>query len=130
MHPSVQSAWFHFISRHEGVIPYMYLDTRQLVTVGVGNLIDPLSLAQELPFQFKAGNRLGVQAGRFATRAEIAAEWQHLKNHPMRAVLAQLGHTRCRAETNLELTVVDRDRLFWSKTASTESELRPRYPGW
>jgi hypothetical protein len=104
MHVSVHSAWFKFISKHEGVVPYVYLDTRQLVTVGVGNLIEPLVLALALPFQFKPTNKLGAAPGKLPTQAEIEAEWKHLKNHPMAAVLAQRGHTSCRNETNLELS--------------------------
>ena len=130
MHGSVRSAWFTFISQHEGVVPHMYLDTRQLVTVGVGNLIEPMALALALPFQFKRANRLGAMPGRSATPAEIEAEWKHLKNHPVAAILAQKGHTMCRAETNLELSTTGQQQLFWNKTASTENCLRQMFSSW
>jgi hypothetical protein len=130
MQASAQSVWFKFISPYEGVVPYMYLDTRQLVTVGVGNLIEPLNLALVLPFQFKVTNTLGITPGRLATHAEIEAEWKHLKNHPMAGVLAHYGHTRCRGETNLELSTASQQQLFWTKTSSTEMGLRQRFPSW
>jgi GH24 family phage-related lysozyme (muramidase) len=57
MHASAQAAWQTFITGHEGNVAHMYLDTKGLVTIGIGNLIDPISLALTLPFQFKATNR-------------------------------------------------------------------------
>ena len=84
MHASARTAWQGFITKHEGNIGYMYLDTKGLVTIGIGNLIDPLSLALPLPFQFKIGNRAGAPAGRLATPKEIEAEWRSLKNHANR----------------------------------------------
>lgn len=63
MHASARSAWQGFITKHEGNIGHMYLDTKGLVTIGIGNLIDPLSLATPLPFQFKIANRAGAPAG-------------------------------------------------------------------
>ena len=42
MRPSVFAAFPGFITRFEGRLPFMYLDTKGLVTTGVGNLIDPL----------------------------------------------------------------------------------------
>jgi hypothetical protein len=70
---------------------HMYLDTRQLVCIGSGALIDPVEAAQELPFQWK--NKSGIaKPGQRATKQEIADEWHRLKN---RQSLTQ---------TNLELT--------------------------
>lgn len=41
MYPSVTSFFRVFNEPLEGVVAYMYLDIKGLVTVGVGNLIDP-----------------------------------------------------------------------------------------
>jgi len=49
----------------------MYLDVRGLVTTGVGNLIDPVSLALALPW-LKAD-------GTPATQEEIQADWKRVK---------------------------------------------------
>jgi GH24 family phage-related lysozyme (muramidase) len=70
---SVQAAFPNFSATFEGRVPYMYLDILGLVTVGIGNLIDPVEEAQALPFQFKNAPET------FATPDQIAAEWQTVK---------------------------------------------------
>jgi len=102
----------------------MYLDTKGLVTVGIGNLIDPVSLARPLPFQFKAVNKIKATAGRPATRAEIEAEWNFIKNHKDRAQFISRGHRLCAPETDLELSEANRLQLFESKSAANERQLR------
>src|SRR5688572_25615857 len=124
MHASAQAAWLRYIRRHEGEVAYMYLDTKGLVTIGIGNLIDPVSLAIGLPLRFKAKNRLGAPAGRLATHAEIETEWKALKNHPKRQKLITGGHRPCDAETDLELDDASRARLFDEKSADNERQLR------
>lgn len=59
MHASVKSYFIAFSKQFEGRIHCMYLDTHDppLVTVGVGNLIDPVSEAAKLPFRWKASAR-------------------------------------------------------------------------
>src|SRR5713226_1332348 len=81
MFTSVQTAFRAFSEQFEGCVPHMYLDIKGLVTVGVGNLVDPVGLAQALPFRFK--NKPGIASpGAPATADQIAAEWQKLKNNP------------------------------------------------
>lgn len=64
-----------FMKRYEGEIPFMYLDIIGLVTVGIGNLIDPLSTALALPFVHRS-------SGAPASKEEIEAEWRLIKNTP------------------------------------------------
>lgn len=139
MHLAAGSVWYQFISRDEGDVPFMYLDTKGLVTVGVGNLIDPMSLALPLPFQFKPGNRLNQPAGTNASRVQIETEWKHLKSHPSRARFASGGHRLCAGETNLEMSVGARRQLFDQTTATFETTLKryfldcdrwPAEPSW
>src|SRR5215471_6161625 len=128
MYPSVQATWRSLTTDIEGEVPYMYLDTKGLVTIGIGNLIDPVSLAERLPFQFKTNNRLGVAAGTPATQAQIAAEWDHIKNNPNRIRLMTLGHLLCAPETNLELSPAGLTAVFGDKTASNEAILARTFP--
>ena len=128
MHASAQAAWQAFITNDEGNIPYMYLDKKMLVTVGIGNLIDPLSQALTLPFQFKTNNAAGIPASRAATRKEIETEWLSLKNHPTKAALARMGHTSCAKLTSLELTTAARQRLFDRVTGEHETQLITYFP--
>jgi hypothetical protein len=80
MFPSVQSAFRAFNEPFEGCVPYMYLDVKGLVTVGVGNLVDPVQLAQALPFRFKS--RPGIaNPGALATKDQIAADWAKVKGN-------------------------------------------------
>ena len=70
MHPAILAAWQTFNTPIEGMVPFMYLDTKGLVTIGMGNLIDPISVAVTLPFK-KRGKTGPANAGKPATRAEI-----------------------------------------------------------
>jgi GH24 family phage-related lysozyme (muramidase) len=56
---------FRDLKRWEGNVPYMYLDSVGLVTVGIGNLLRTLEAAQRLAF-------IETKTGRPASDAEIA----------------------------------------------------------
>ena len=120
MFDSVQSAFRSFNEQFEGSIPFMYLDIKGLVTVAVGNLIDPVEYAQALPFRFK--NKPGIAApGSPATKDQIAAEWQSLKNNTK---LAHLGHKACEPLTQLELDDDSMNHLIAQKLASNADFLK------
>ena len=120
MLPAVQSAFPAFSARFEGRVPYMYLDIKGLVTVGVGNLIDPVELAQTLPFRFK--NRPGIgNPGSPATPDQIASEWRTLKNSPS---LANKTFSDCDPITSLELTEDSIDALILDRLTKNESFLK------
>ena len=120
MWPSVQSAFRVFSAPFEGTIPYMYLDIKGLVTVAVGNLVDPVDLAQALPFCFK--NKPGIGApGSPATADQIAAEWQMLKNNPN---LAREGYKACEPITQLELSDDSINSLILDRLARNEGFLK------
>jgi len=122
--------WYSFIRMFEGEVAYMYVDTNVngYITVGIGNKIDPLSLATSLPFQFKGTNRLGIKGGTAATAAQITTEWNRLKNHPQRSTLASRGAAAFAAETDLELSSTALRNLFNAKTAENERALVAAFP--
>jgi len=98
----------------------MYLDIKGLVTVGVGNLIDPVAEAQALPFRFK--NKPGISApGSSATPDQIAAEWQTLKSN---SSLATKGYTACEPLTQLELSDDAINSLISARLTQNESYLK------
>ena len=70
MRTTVAAAWPTVCRRYEGVTTWMYLDTKGLVTTGIGFLIDSVSAAQALPWQ---------KGARAATKAEIETEWRRVK---------------------------------------------------
>src|ERR1700728_4248518 len=120
MFPAVQSNFPAFSTKFEGRVPYMYLDILGLVTVGVGNLIDPVEAAQSLPFCFKT--KPGISApGSAATPAQIAQEWQTLKNDPS---LATKGYTACEPITQLELSDDAIDSIVLAKLAQNENLMK------
>src|SRR5437016_4468956 len=124
MHPSVQSQFRAFNEPFEGSIPYMYLDVKGLVTVGVGNLIDPVDLATALPFRFK--NKPGVAApGEPASQEQITAEWQKLKKN---TTLAKKGHLACEPITDLELDDDAVNALIAKRLGGNETFLKRQQP--
>jgi hypothetical protein len=120
MFPSVQSAFRAFSEKFEGSVPFMYLDILGLVTVGVGNLVDPVDLAKALPFRFK--NKPGTTTpGSPATTEQIASEWQRLKGDQS---LAQKGFKACEPITNLELSDDSINALIMDRLTKNESFLK------
>jgi hypothetical protein len=120
MFPSVHSNFRAFNTTFEGCIPSMYLDINGLVTFGVGNLVDPVGLAQALPFRFKT--KPGITApGSPATPAQIAAEWQTLKSDPD---LGNRGFQACESITQLELSDDSIGSLILARLTSDETFLK------
>ncbi|GAB2816909.1 hypothetical protein GCM10022221_13470 [Actinocorallia aurea] len=119
MRPSVQEAFLPFTTKFEGRVPIMYVDVKGLVTTGVGNLIDPVGLALELPFAHKGD-------GSPASAGEITAEWESLKAD--RESLAVQGWRACVDRTDLELSDADIDVLVQEKAAQFEQTLKSLTP--
>jgi hypothetical protein len=112
---SVAQAFLGFSTQFEGRVPYMYVDVSNFVTVGVGNLIDPLELALAQPFVFKSDQASPGSA------EDITADWGTVKNTHG---LPQQGHLACAPLTKLMLTDDAINRLVQSKAAANESILK------
>ncbi|HEY7336985.1 MAG TPA: hypothetical protein VH639_18980 [Bryobacteraceae bacterium] len=120
MFSSVQAGFLSFSEKFEGSVAFMYLDVKGLVTVGVGNLIDPVALAQALPFRFK--NRPGIATpGAAATQDQIATEWQTLKSNPD---LGRKGFRACDPVTELELSDDSIGSLILGRLGDNETFLK------
>ncbi|MBI4908429.1 MAG: hypothetical protein HY820_32690 [Acidobacteria bacterium] len=124
MQPTVKAQFRAFNEPLEGAIPFMYQDIKGLITVGVGNLIDPAELAMELPFRWKQRPDL-AKAGNRATRAEIRSEWNRIKGD---TTLAAKGHRACEPLTNLELSNEAIDDLIAGRLADNETKLKAQRP--
>jgi len=118
MYPSVRAAFRAFNEPFEGVVPWMYLDVKGLVTVGVGNLIDPLGLAVQLPFRLRANPVVAASA------EQIAEEWRRIKSSPE---LAKAGYRASEPLTQLMLDDAGIDALIAQRLAGNEAILN-KYP--
>lgn len=130
MHASVRHYFVKFNEPIEARIPYMYLDIKGLVTVGVGNLIDVerpsdtthlqkvLDELVKLPFVYK---RSEPNAGKRASAADILAEWKTVKR---KQEGAGLGYKTFANVTKLELENHAIDALALEKADAMERELK------
>ena len=119
MHDSVNSQFPIFSTKFEGRVAWMYCDILGLVTIGVGNLIDPEEAAVGLPFVHKADQSP-------ATTDEIRSEWRLLKGRS--ADLGKKGHRACESITALRLTESAIDDLVRSKVHTNETFLKKTFP--
>lgn len=119
MRDVVRDRFVEFTSPLEGVVPWMYLDVKGLVTIAIGNLIDPIQYAMPLPFVRKDGGP--------ANRDEIAAEWMRVKNHPS---LAKWGHRAAEQMTTLRLDKEGIDLVVSRKLAQNADHLKRRFVEW
>ncbi len=72
MRPETRAAFVPMNAPIEGVLSFMYLDVKGLVTTGMGNLIDTPDEALSLPWRNADGS--------LATRMQIAGEWSYVKS--------------------------------------------------
>lgn len=117
MRQSVRDVFFDFTAPLEGVVPWMYLDVKGLVTVGVGCLIDPISPPYP-PFELGGGYK--------ATPADIWDAWKVVKS---RQDLAKVGHKAFKDLTQIRLSEAGIRQLFHERLAVLEGKLRARFPG-
>lgn len=119
-HQSVIDAWIPFSTKFEGIVSWMYLDVKGLVTIGIGNLIDPISLCLTLPFR-------RFSDGQLATAQEIRTEWSYIKSLKH---LAVQGHRAARQHCKLYLGDSDIRELVLSKLNEFEGVLKATFPKW
>jgi GH24 family phage-related lysozyme (muramidase) len=121
MYPSVRQQFIPFSKQFEGRMPVMYLDTHAppLVTVGVGNLIDPIEEALKLPFEWKEAS-----PPRPATAAEIEDEWSHVKSLTN---LSERSSTVWNTVTRLFLSDSAIDVLIGQRLIQNEAILKRRW---
>jgi hypothetical protein len=95
----------------------MYCDILGLITCAVGNLIDPIGLAEQLSWTFADGSK--------ADLAQVRADWHLLKNGA--AHYSKLHWKFALAATKVRLTDEAIDNLVASKRAEFEMFLKSHY---
>ena len=116
MFQSVIDIFPSFSRTYEGYVLSPYLDVKGLVTVGVGNLIDPVSAALALPWKLPDGSR--------ATPDVIRAQWSALK---ARQDMAHHSVQVQAALTTIRLTPADVDALVLSKLSENADFISAHY---
>lgn len=127
MHSSVRAFYrdFSATSEIEGLVKHMYLDTKGLVTIGIGTLIEQPSgsiTADALRFAFTFKGDPGHAAG----AADILADFNAVKHRGAGAGLRAYDMV-----TRLEIGLPEIDRLVREKLDSLEARLRqtPEFAG-
>ena len=122
MYQSVHDAFFDFSTQFEGALHFMYLDVKNLVTTGVGNLIDPIGLALPLPWTDK-------NSGAAAGQSDVTNEWNNVKS---RTDLSSSGGGAFESITNLRLSDDAVANLVNGKLDQNESTLlgTPEFGGY
>jgi GH24 family phage-related lysozyme (muramidase) len=98
------------LKRWEGDVPFMYLDSKGLVTVGIGNLLRTVEPAKLLPF-------VNASTGNRATEADIVTAYNAVSAMP-----PKLGWRRYKLNPSIELTPETSRQLALSRL---ESEFLP-----
>ena len=115
---SVRDAFFTFNVGNEGLILFLYADSKNLITAGVGNLADTIPRALALPLRRPDGT--------LASPAEIEADWWAVRNHPD---AARLGAPLAAKLTRLRMTREDVVALVAKRRDQNAAELARRFPG-
>jgi hypothetical protein len=101
MTPDLWEAFLRESIKHEGRVPFFYLDVKNLVTIGVGSLADP--------WRPQIGSwELFHPDGRKATPAEVKADWDRVR---ARTDLSQRGGLAYASVARLRMKDAFIDRL-------------------
>lgn len=109
--------WHKVTEPLEGRVPHMYADIKGLITVGVGNLIDPKRAALALPWK--------TQTGAPASPAQVDHEWENIKAHAL-----ELAHRSLAVQatyTSVRLLDADIDALVLSKLKSNAAHVETKH---
>ncbi|MBN1606609.1 MAG: hypothetical protein JW940_08235 [Polyangiaceae bacterium] len=122
--------WHEFSAPLEGRVYSMYCDVKGLVTCGVGNLIDPISLALKLPWRLHDhGTTPAPQNAPLASKQQVMAAWQDLKANQD---FLKKRHWKLAAQrNNLRLSQADTDALVKQKLFDFEAHMEAcHFPDW
>lgn len=116
MRAAVRAVFVDWSTPLEGVVDFLYLDVKGLVTTAMGNLVDPMIYALPLPFV--------RPDGWLARRDEIIAAWNAVK---ARQDLALHGGMAFRNVTTLRLTKEGIAFVVGGKLDENDRYLRTRF---
>jgi hypothetical protein len=122
--PSVRDRFVSFTAGFEGTVPHFYLDYHHdpdgtlnpLVTIAIGNLVDPISSALVLPMLHADGSPASV--------IDIRNEWLRVKGATS---MARLGGGAFSRITTLHLDAAGIEALVWAKEQLNDAALERRW---
>lgn len=117
----VEGIWIDFNRPLEGDLPFFYADIKQLVTIGIGNLVDPIQTALGLPMRLPDGT--------LATKAQIAVAWHAVKNDPLCGKLGWKYAIKLPLN-NLRLDPEDSEKLVLGKFRQHDHVFKNKFPDW
>lgn len=120
MHPSVEAAFVQFSAPLEGVVTSLYADVKQLLTVGLGCLCDPVSMALSLPWVLPDGSTPDA--------AEIARQWHALKAQAPQ--MSKLHWSYAAKLTTMRLTEQGILDVAIGRLRANEKIMRGYLPNW
>jgi hypothetical protein len=143
MRQVIRDTFFDFTAKREGFTPFMYCDTLNLVTTGVGNLIDrgprngfdisagAMAPAMSLPWRHKAAGWTSSNpiAGELASPEEIRESWirTKLKEQEVPGFNKKGGFAYANFQP-LTLDLASLKALFTKTLNSFDATLASRYP--
>ena len=119
MRQSVRDEFLRFTVPLEGAVPFLYLDARGLVTVAIGNLVDPMVAALSLPLVHQDGTPADAHA--------IQADWGRVK---ARQDLAKAGGLAFKDVAQLRLTDDGMREIVEGKLDQVDRYLAQRFEAW
>ncbi len=117
MRAAVAEAFVAFSAPLEGVVPFLYLDVRGLVTTAIGVLVDPVSAAIHLPWVRPDGSP--------ASHSEIVSEWSKVKS---RQDMKLRGGGAFKAISSLRLTDEGVRQVTQTVLERMDRQLAARFP--
>lgn len=121
MHQPVEDIWVPFNEKLEGKVPTLYADIKNLISAGMGNLLDPIGAALNLRWKLPDGTR--------ASLVQIAAAWHAVKDDP-RCAGEGLEYAASLPANNIHLDPEDVDALILSKLKEHDRSFQKRFSDW
>jgi hypothetical protein len=158
MRQVIRDTFFDFTAQREGFTPFLYADVLNLVTTGIGNLVDAgpnhdppgsttaerarlnnvvsaaaMAPAMSLPWKLRGPGWTSKNpvAGALATPAEIADAWTRVKEQNVVSPdFSQRGGFAYAGLTNITLDLDEIKALFNRTLVSFDATLARRFPEW
>jgi peptidoglycan hydrolase-like protein with peptidoglycan-binding domain len=126
---SVVKSFVDWTTPLEGFLPFMYIDALGYVTTGMGNLIDPISTAMNLPWKNADGSR--------SSPAEIQTAWNAVdalrsdtKGQKQTSGPATQGGGSQGGYTSIRISKADVQNLVAQKLKENEGYILAHMPGY